>query len=178
MFGRRISATILLTAVLAAPAAYATPEPSLPPPPAQSALPTNAQLDRDTVTRWVEAYLQAWKDKDDVAVGQLFTDDAVYQEIPGDEARTYTGRQAIQQYWRTITAGQSDVTTRYGEPLIQGDRAAVELWITLQAGGKWMTIVETNVLDFAPGGQVRRNVEYWTLRDGNFAPPPGWGSSA
>jgi uncharacterized protein (TIGR02246 family) len=178
MFSRRITAAFLLTAVLAMPVACATPEPSAPHPPVQSAPATNPQLDRDTVTRWVESYLQAWKDKDDVAVGKLFTDDAVYQEIPGDEAHTYTGRQAIQQYWRTITAGQSDVTTHYGEPVIQGDRAAVELWITLKGGEKWMTIVETNVLHFAPGGQVRRNVEYWTLRDGNFAPPPGWGSSS
>lgn len=176
MFSHRTTAAFLLTAVLALPAACAAGPEAAPPPPAVSA-PADADLHPDTVTRWVESYLQAWKDKDDVAVGQLFTDDAVYQEIPGDEARTYTGRQAIQQYWRTITAGQSDVTAHHGEPLVQGDRAAVELWITLQAGGKWMTIVETNVLHFAQNGQVRRNVEYWTLRDGNFAPPPGWGSA-
>jgi uncharacterized protein (TIGR02246 family) len=177
MFSHRITAAFLLTAVLALPAACAAAGPEAATlPPAHSAPSADADLDRGTVTRWVESYLKAWKDKDDAAVGKLFTDDAVYQEIPGDEARTYTGRQAIQQYWRTITAGQSDVTAHYGEPVIQGDRAGVELWITLQAGGKWMTIVEANVLHFAQNGQVRRNVEYWTLRDGNFAPPPGWGA--
>jgi uncharacterized protein (TIGR02246 family) len=172
MFSRRIATAFLLTAVLAGCATPAEP----PPPLASSAASTSPVLDRDTVARWVEAYLKAWKDKDDVAVGKLFTDDAVYQEIPGDEAHTYTGRQAIQQYWRTITAGQSDVTAHYGEPVIQGDRAAVELWITLRGGEKWMTIVETNIFYFAPGGQVRRNVEYWILRDGRFDPPAQWGT--
>lgn len=144
--------------------------------PATAASAGSARLDRATVVRWVERYLQAWKDKDDVAVGRLFTRDAVYQEVPGDAGRTFVGRAAIRKYWRTITKGQSHVTTRYGEPVIQGDRAAVELWITLKGGGKWMTIVETNVMTFNRHAQVSRNAEYWVLRQGKFAPPHGWGS--
>ncbi|WP_346114075.1 nuclear transport factor 2 family protein [Nonomuraea maheshkhaliensis] len=138
----------------------------------------STRLDRATVIGWVELYLQAWKDKDDVAVGKLFTRDAVYQEVPGDPGRTFVGRAAIRKYWRGITKGQSDVTTRYGEPVIQGDRAAVELWITLKGGGKWMTIIETNVMTFDRHGRVSRNAEYWTLRQGKFAPPRGWGSGS
>lgn len=166
---RRVLAAALVaaSAVPAAPVASAAPTPEPVPHPA---------LDRATVVRWVETYLRAWRDKDDVAVGRIFTDDAVYQEIPGDEAHTYVGRRAIQEYWRTITAPQSEVTTRYGEPLVDGDRASVELWVTLRVGETWLTIVETNVLYFARNGKVRRNVEYWIARDGRFDPPPGWGS--
>lgn len=146
--------------------------------PATAASAGSARLDRATVVRWVERYLQAWKDKDDVAVGRLFTRDAVYQEVPGDAGRTFVGRTAIRKYWRAITRGQSHVTARHGEPVIQGDRAAVELWITLRGGGKWMTIVETNVMTFDRNARVSRNAEYWTLRQGRFAPPRGWGSGS
>ena len=166
MFRHRLLAVVLVAAAVlpAGPAASA-------------AAPSDHQtLNRATVVRWVETYLRAWRDKDDVAVGRLFTADAVYQEIPGDETRTFVGRRAIREYWRTITAGQSDVTTHYGEPLIQGDRAAVELWVSLRVNGNWLTLVETNVLYFAPTGQVRRNVEYWIPREGRFDPPPGWGA--
>jgi hypothetical protein len=133
-------------------------------------------VDRPTVVRWVEAYLQAWREKDDVAVGHLFAPEAVYQEIPGDETRTFVGRDAIREYWRTITAPQSEVTTRYGEPLIQGRRTAVELWVTMRVNENWLTLVETNVMSFTRDGQVHHNAEYWTAREGRFDPPPGWGS--
>ncbi|TCO50844.1 nuclear transport factor 2 family protein [Actinocrispum wychmicini] len=145
-------------------------------PAAQAASATGHGPDRATVVRWVEEYLRAWRDKDDLAVGRIFTADAVYQEIPGDDAHTYVGRRSIQEYWRTITAGQTEVTTRYGEPLVQGDRAAVELWITLRANGNWLTFEETNVLYFARDGRVRRNVEYWIMRPGRFDPPARWGT--
>lgn len=54
----------------------------------------------------------------------------------------------------------------------------VELWITLRGGGKWMTIVETNVMTFDRNARVSRNAEYWSLRQGGFAPPRGWGSGS
>ncbi|WP_067813596.1 nuclear transport factor 2 family protein [Actinomadura kijaniata] len=133
------------------------------------------RLDRATVVRWVDGYLRAWRDKDDVAVGELFTRDAVYQEVPGDPARTYVGRDAIRAYWRTVTKGQSQVTALRGEPVIQGERASVELWITLRNNGRWVTLIETNVLSFR-NARVHRNAEYWILRDGRFAPPRGWGA--
>ncbi|WP_052423403.1 nuclear transport factor 2 family protein [Nonomuraea candida] len=164
-------------ALAAAPASAAVPS-TTGHPNATAARAGSTRLDRATVVGWVERYLRAWKDKDDVAVGKLFTRDAVYQEVPGDDSRTFVGREAIRKYWRGITKGQSQVTTRYGEPVIQGDRAAVELWITLKGGGKWMTIIETNVMTFDRHGQVSRNAEYWTLRQGKFAPPRGWGSGS
>ncbi|MFG3438725.1 nuclear transport factor 2 family protein [Nonomuraea sp. NPDC047897] len=174
-----LAATITLPgAVTGAPAALAAAPAASVTGHSTAADARSPRLDRATVIGWVERYLQAWKDKDDVAVGKLFTRDAVYQEVPGDRDRTFVGRAAIRKYWRGITKGQSDVTTRYGEPVIQGDRAAVELWITLKGGGKWMTIIETNVMTFDRHARVSRNAEYWTLRQGKFAPPRGWGSGS
>jgi hypothetical protein len=38
-----------------------------------------------------------------------------------------------------------------------------------------ITLLETNVLTFAANGLVSKNVEYWNVRTGSHAPPPGWG---
>jgi hypothetical protein len=167
----------LLAAVLVAAAVVPAAHVAIPAPaPVHVASIVHNVLDRATVVRWVETYLRGWRDKDDVAVGGIFTADAVYQAIPGDGTHTYAGRDAIREYWRAVTANQSDFSARHGEPVIQGDRAVVELWVTVRVDGNWRTFIETNVLYFAPGGQVRRNVEYWIGRDGRFDPPPAWGA--
>lgn len=134
------------------------------------------RLSRDHVVAWAGGYARAWETKDAAAAAALFTDDAVYQVIPGVDAQTYTGRDAIAAYWRDVTAGQSEISVRHGEPIVTGARAAVELWASFRvADGSWITLTEANVLTFAPDGLVERNVEYWTLNNARLEPPAHWG---
>lgn len=170
MFRHSLAAAVLVAAAAVPAAHFAVTAPA----PSPNAT-VHTALDRATVVRWVETYLRAWRDKDVAAVAEIFTEDALYQAIPGDDTHTFTGRDAIREYWRTVTANQSDLGARHGEPVVQGDRATVELWITLRVDGRWRTFIETNVLYFAPDGRVRANAEYWIGRDGRFDPPPGWG---
>jgi ketosteroid isomerase-like protein len=54
-------------------------------------------IDRDSVDRWLEAYVGAWKAYEPVRIGDLFTADAVYRYRPyGDEIQ---GREAIVTSW-------------------------------------------------------------------------------
>jgi uncharacterized protein (TIGR02246 family) len=141
-------------------------------------------LTRAFVSRWTTAYLEAWRTKDAAAAVRLFAPDALYEAVPGDESQTYRGRDAIGRYWRDVTSGQSDIGHRQGTPVVTGDRAAVEMWVTLRApaahpdGDHWITLIETNVLTFGTVGSERlctRNSEYWILRTGRHDPPQGWG---
>lgn len=134
-------------------------------------------LRRADVVRWTDRYLAAWQSKDADAAALLFTPDALYQAVPGVEAQTFRGRDAIRAYWSDVTRDQSDLTAWRGTPLVDGDRAVVELWVTLRAGGQWITLIESNVLTFAPGLLCSRNVEYWNLQTGQLQPPPGWGTA-
>lgn len=132
------------------------------------------------VARWTAAYLDAWRAKDPDAAASLFTEDALYEVVPGVPAQTHRGREAIRRYWAAVTAAQSDMTGRHGVPLCSGDRAAVELWVTMRVpadggGTRWVTLIECNVLYFDHRMRCRRNVEYWTMQDGRLDPPPGWG---
>ena len=40
-------------------------------------------LDRDTVARWLAAYVRAWQSYDPEAIGALFSDNATYAWHPG-----------------------------------------------------------------------------------------------
>ncbi|WP_199242981.1 nuclear transport factor 2 family protein [Vitiosangium sp. GDMCC 1.1324] len=139
-------------------------------------------LSREDVVRWIEAYGKAWETKDADAAARLFTDDAIYEATPSVNDQTFVGRSAIHTYWENITAGQSDVTVKHGEPLVEGDRAVVELWVTMRVpalnpdGDHWVTLIETNVLYFDGQDLVSRNVEYWNLLMGKASPPAGWGA--
>ena len=54
-------------------------------------------IDREAVDRWLEAYVQAWKDYDPEAIGGLFSEDCRYSYRPyGD---TIEGREAIVRSW-------------------------------------------------------------------------------
>ena len=48
---------------------------------------------------WIDDYAEAWRSGDDEAVGELFTEQAVYLSSPFREPTV--GREAIRDYWRT-----------------------------------------------------------------------------
>jgi SnoaL-like protein len=140
-------------------------------------------LDVAAVRRWVNGYVAAWRARDGDAAARLFTADAIYEAVPGVPDQTFVGRDAIRRYWIDVTASQSDIDILPGAPLVQGRRAAVELWVRLRApalnsaSGNEATIIESNFLQFAAGGLCRRNTEYYIVRTGWIDPPPGWGRS-
>ena len=133
------------------------------------------------VMRWMAKFVDAWQRKDGHAAAALFTPDAVFHAIPGVAKQMFTGHEEIRRYWERVAQPQSDVEVLLGEPLIQGDTAAVEMWVTLRNtktnpdDGHWITLIETNILDFAEDGRCRRCVEYFNVRMGRLEPPPGWG---
>lgn len=54
-------------------------------------------IDRDSVARWLDAYIAAWKSYDRDAILALFSEDVTYRYRPhGDEI---TGRNAIANSW-------------------------------------------------------------------------------
>jgi hypothetical protein len=126
-----------------------------------------------TVMAWLEGYRRAWVRRDPDAAAALFTRDAVYQEQAFQPA--YVGRDAIRGYWATVTATQSDVELRYGTPVIERRKAAVEWWANLRNGGADVTLAGEFMLTFARGGLCSSLREYWFFAEGRLSPPPGWG---
>lgn len=123
---------------------------------------------------WLDKYRRAWIQRDANAAAALFTEDAIYREQPFKPP--FTGRDAIREYWSTVTQLQRSVELRYGAPVAEGRRVAVEWWANLVNDGSPVTLAGEFLLTFDGDGRCRELREYWTLTDGRVDPPAGWGT--
>ena len=85
-----------------------------------------------TVQQWVDAYADAWRERDAEAAAALFTEDSSYRSHPLQEA--HLGSEGVRSYWETVTATQDAVDVRMGAPVESDDgrRAAVEFWVRMR----------------------------------------------
>jgi hypothetical protein len=70
------------------------------------------------------------------------------------------------------------VTVRFGEPIVEGTRAAVEWWATMRDrdGETQITLPGCLLLRFGPDGRCEELREYWHSTEGSLEPSPSWGS--
>ena len=128
----------------------------------------------DMVRSWLEGYKNAWESRDPDAAAALFTPDARYREQPYQAP--FEGAAGVRAYWSEVTATQSDVDFRYGTPMVVGDQAVVEWWVTMQNGGADVTLAGIFQLRFAGDGRCADLNEYWHYSEGQLQPYPHWGS--
>ena len=126
-----------------------------------------------TLKEWIEGYREAWETRDATAVGALFTPDATYRSNIFEDA--HQGRAGIESYWTDVTAAQSDVRVRMGEPFVDGSRVTVEFWTNMRVDGDEVTLPGCLLLDFEDNGLCKALREYWHFQPGDLSPPPGWG---
>jgi hypothetical protein len=129
-----------------------------------------------TVQEWVDAYAQAWRDRDADAAAGLFTEDSSYRAHPLQEP--HLGAPGVHDYWSGVTATQDRVDVRMGRPIESEDgrRAAVEFWVRMLNGGAEVTLVGILFLRFADDGRCEDLREAWIFEPGDHAPHEGWGS--
>jgi limonene-1,2-epoxide hydrolase len=129
-----------------------------------------------TIQEWVDAYAQAWRDRDADAAAALFTDDSVYRDHPLQEG--HRGAEGVHAYWANVTASQDRVDVRMGRPIeaADGRRAAVEFWVTMLNGGAEVTLVGILFLSFAEDGRCEDLRETYFFESGDHAPHAGWGA--
>ena len=66
---------------------------------------------------------------------------------------------------------------RMGRPFVDGDRAAVEWWTTMNdADDGEITLPGCLLLRFEPDGRCSSLREYWHVEPGHREPHDGWGS--
>ena len=128
------------------------------------------------VQEWVDAYAQAWRDRDADAAAALFTEGSVYRDHPLQEG--HHGATGVHDYWETVTASQDRVDVRMGRPVESPDgrRAAVEFWVRMLNGGAEVTLVGILFLRFAEDGRCEELRETWMFEPGDHPPHEGWGS--
>lgn len=130
-------------------------------------------MDRATAERWVSELFTAWQTARPDRAAALFTPDAVYRAHPFSEP--YVGRDAIAAYWQAAVERQEGLDVSVGDPIVEGDRVAVEWWVSLAEMGVDSVSTGTLFLTFDDGlcASLR---EVWMERPGRGAPYGGWGS--
>src|SRR6058998_2950065 len=128
---------------------------------------------RLVVNRWIRNYAKAWLKKDPKVIASLFTEDATYHSHPFRPLNQ--GRKSILDY----SLGALDVghvyEVRFGKPVVEGSRAAVEYWTTMKEKVEDVTLAGCVMLRFAKNGQCKELHDYWVLQTGKIQAPLNWG---
>lgn len=80
-------------------------------------------MSRSAVSEWVGRLRVCWEMLDAEAIGDLFTDDVVYETSPFRAA--LVGRAAVSRHWRSELDGVTSVDVGFGSPLVDAARAVV-----------------------------------------------------
>ena len=81
-------------------------------------------MDEAAVAAWLERYVAAWRSYDPVAIGDLFTEDAVYRWHPYDEGEEVVrGRDDIVASWIGDPDDPSSWEASYRPWAVDSDRA-------------------------------------------------------
>ena len=129
-------------------------------------------MDRESVQRWLDRYVEAWTTYDPASIGDLFSDEAEYRYHPADEP--VTGRDAIVRSW---VEPEGDASTRdepgtydaqYEPFAVDGERAVAVGWSRYYTDASRTTVdrVYDNcyLLEFDGAGRCRRFTEFFRER--------------
>jgi len=123
-------------------------------------------MDARTAARnWVDAWTQGWEAADPDPIAALYADDAVFRSHPFREPEA-----SPRAYVERAFADESLVECRFGEPVVDRDRAAVEYWAILGAPRGEETLTGVTVLRFGPDGRVVEHCDYWSMQAGRTPP--------
>jgi ketosteroid isomerase-like protein len=116
---------------------------------------------RAAASLWVEAWTEGWTSGDADTIGALYAEDAVFRSHPFREPE-----QSGRDYVRRAFADETLVECRFGEPVVDGDRAAVEYWAILSAEGEEETLAGIALIRFADDERVIEQRDYWSMQPG------------
>jgi hypothetical protein len=124
---------------------------------------------REAARRWARAWEQAWRGHDPEPLRRVYADGAVFRSSPFVDPRPPL------EYAAWAFEDERSAEPRFGEPVVDGDRAAVAWWTTVvNDDGREQTIAGSSHLRFDSDGLVAEEHGYWNLTDGHVEPFAGW----
>lgn len=127
----------------------------------------------DAARRWRDTWLRAWPAKDVEAIRALYGEHAVFRSQPFREPRLGAEGAAGYASW-AFDSEETPAECRFGEPIVDGDRATCEYWAIVRSGGTEQTIAGVSVLRFDAAGLVAFQRDYWAVEVGRRDPPDDW----
>jgi hypothetical protein len=111
--------------------------------------------------RWAETWAAAWPAADVEAIDRLYGDGAVFYSAPFRDATT------PREYVEWAFGEQAGAECRFGEPVVDGDRAAVDWWgVITGKDGTVESLAGTSLLRFDAAGLVTEQRDAWASEAG------------
>jgi uncharacterized protein (TIGR02246 family) len=125
---------------------------------------------RAAAERFARTWEDAWLRRDVHPIAALYAEDCVHRSMPFRPV--HAGRQAIVDYVRWSFSTEEATEVRFGPPLVDGDLAVVEYWVTAveHDGAKPVTLAGCGLLRFDPDGLVVEARDYWHVAAGHQRP--------
>ena len=130
---------------------------------------------RSAARRWTDTWRRSWVAGDPGPISARYAPAGTYSTEPF--RKPYVGPAGALEYLVPVLAGESNVEAWFGEPIVDGDRAAVQWWAALVEEGEEVTYAGVSILRFDADGLVLDEWDAWNRSDGRQEPPPGWGSA-
>jgi hypothetical protein len=116
---------------------------------------------RAAAGRWADVWERSWPTQDVGSIEALYAEAAVFYSAPFRE------RQSPRAYVAWAFADEAGAECRFGEPIVDGDRAAVDWWAVMTLkDGSVESIAGTSLLRFDERGQVVEQRDAWATEGG------------
>ena len=114
----------------------------------------------------------AWPGEDVQAIAALYASDAVFYSHP------FRDPQAPAEYVAWAFGDQRDAECRFGVPVVEGARAAVDWWgVVTSSDASVATLAGTSLLRFDESGRVVEQRDVWVEHEGRVE-LPHWAPTA
>jgi hypothetical protein len=133
--------------------------------------PYDRRVDTDAAARaWIDAWTKSWRTLDAELLTPVYTAETVHRSHPFREP----GKPIDYARW-ALAEEEGEPEVWMGDPIVAGDRAAIEWWACVIENGKQVSLAGCSLLRFDAEGHVVEQSDYWGNADGRTPPWDGWG---
>jgi SnoaL-like domain len=122
---------------------------------------------------WIDAWERAWRALDAEPLQPIYTPETVHHSDPFREP----GNPLEYARW-AFGEEEGEPEVWMGEPIVAGDRAAIEWWAVVVENGKQVSLAGTSIVRFDAEGRAVEQADYWGQAEGRTPPWDGWATSA
>jgi ketosteroid isomerase-like protein len=130
-------------------------------------------MDAETAARrWADTWARAWPQRDAEAITALYAEAALYRSPAfGEPERGLAG---VRRYLGAQLPAEKNIECWFGQPIVSGDRAAIEWWASWTEQGQELSYAGVTVLHFDGEGQVVEHRDYDNHIRRREPPYTGW----
>jgi nuclear transport factor 2 (NTF2) superfamily protein len=122
--------------------------------------------------RWADTWRRAWPARDTDAIAALYSESVSYRALAFREPDL--GLAGVRGYLDRNFAVEQEIECWFGDPVVAGDRAAVEWWGSWVEDGTPLTLAGSTFLRFDADGLVVDHRDYWNEVEKREPPYTGW----